>query len=163
MFWKYIAKLLILQSKNKNIQNNNAMKHIGSQSDFKEHRDNELHKAFARQLKNTATTDDKNFYTNVVKTPCSRFWVSELRAAEVVGRMRKGRPLSATVLPEKRRMYQEINTRVEAWMEENPDQPLIRGVEAVVWGAAPEFYMSPETARKNIRRILAEARERRKG
>ncbi|MDE7496054.1 MAG: hypothetical protein K2M67_04320, partial [Muribaculaceae bacterium] len=99
----------------------------------------------------------------VVKTPCSRFWVSELRAAEVVSRMRTGRPLSPDTLPEKRRMYREINARVDRWLEENPDQPLIRGVEAVVWGAAPEFYMSPETARKNIRRILAEARERRKG
>lgn len=138
------------------------MKHSGALSDFSEIRDNELHGAFAAQLKRGKPVENnETFYTNIVKTPCSRFWVSGERAALVISKMMRGKMLPENVLPEKRRMYDEILRRVNIYMKENPDIPLYRAVEAVVWDSAPEFYMSAETARKHIRRILRHTKERR--
>lgn len=136
------------------------MKHKGSTSDFSRLRDLELHASFAAQLKNPDIRDNKSLYTGTVKTGCSRFWVSEERASEIVAGMLKGKKIS-NMLDEKRRMYEEIKHRVDKMRKVNPQQSLYKTVEQVVWEPAPEFYLSPESARKIIRRILLERRERR--
>ncbi len=136
------------------------MKHKGSISDFSAQRDAELHRVFAVQLANPAVRDNATLYSNVVKSPCSRFWVSEIRAAEVVSAIRKG-TVPSNMHFEKRRMYDEIATRVDVILKRNPSMPLSRAVESVVWSPAPEFYLAAESARKMIRRILREMKERR--
>lgn len=136
------------------------MKHKGSISDFSEQRDAELHASFATQLRNPSVRNNKSLYTGTVKTPCSRFWVSEERASEIVASMLKGKKIN-NMLNEKRRMYEEIRNRVEKIRKEQPQLSLYRAVEQAIWNPAPEFYLSPESARKMIRRILLERKERR--
>lgn len=136
------------------------MKKKGSISDFTGNRNSELYRSFSEQLRNPLVSGNVDLYANTVRSPCSRFWVSERRAAEVVSALRKGGNLPA-MLEEKRRMYVEIRKRAEEILAKNPGLSLSRAVEQAVWSPAPEFYLSPETARKTIRRILRDIKERR--
>ncbi|MBD5203850.1 MAG: hypothetical protein HDS82_03120 [Bacteroidales bacterium] len=136
------------------------MKKKGSISDFTGIRNGELYRSFSTQLRNPMVENNGELYLNTVKSPCSRFWVSERRAAEVVSALRKGSNLPA-MLEEKRRMYEEIYKRTEDILVKNPELSLSRAVEQAVWSPAPEFYLSPETARKTIRHILRNLKERR--
>lgn len=115
-----------------------------------------------RQLGSSAPINDrKEFYTRVVKSPCSRFWVSEMRAAVVISLMLRGK-CPDDMLPEKRRMYEAIYSRVTEIMKGREDMCLSHAVEEAVWSPAPEFYMAPETARKVIRRMQRQTKERRR-
>lgn len=133
------------------------MKSKGDFSDFIQHRDNELKEAYRRQMKRGGASSTAEIYENMVREPAPRFWVGEEHAAEVVSRMRKGE--TPVVLASRRRMYAEIFRRVERMLADQPGIPLIEAVVRVVNSPAPEFYMSAETARRQLRLILRRSRE----
>lgn len=82
----------------------------------------------------------------VVNMPSSRFWVSEERAAVIVGLMRAGKRLPK-MLKTKKEMFREIYRRYVKFAEKNPELTLLEAVSAVVYQPAPKFYLTPKSAR----------------
>lgn len=75
-----------------------------------------------------------------------RFWVSSERATIVVSEMRRGNDLSF-MNPCKRAMYEEIKKRVDALEKKTGETRLCILVEQVVCQPAPEFYLTPGSAK----------------
>lgn len=138
------------------------MKKLGSTSDFTEARDKELLRAVRRRVMDPRCKSMTEVYAQAVTEPCSRFWVSERRAAEVISKMLRGVDPDWKSVPLRRKMYQELCRRVIAWREENPGHPLSDAVFAVVNSQAPEFYLTPESAMVIVSRIMKRNAERRR-
>ena len=60
------------------------MKKLGSTSDFTEARNKELLRAVRRLVMDPSCKSMTEVYARAVMEPCSRFWVSEMRAADVI-------------------------------------------------------------------------------
>lgn len=134
------------------------MKHQGSRPDFTDLRNRELMLTFRRVLAERRYFNVREDFRLVVDQPCSRFWVSEERAAAVVSAMLRGRPVLAGMRHSKQEMYREIHRRVLAMRASDPSAPLFDLVFAVVGSPAPRFYLSPKYAADIIYRILRENR-----
>lgn len=139
-----------------------VMKKLGSTSDFTEARDKELLGAVRRLVMDPSCKSMTEVYARAVMEPCSRFWVSERRAAEVISKMLRGVDPDWKSVPLRRKMYQELCRRVIAWRGENPGHPLSDAVFAAVNSQAPEFYLTPESAMVIVSRIMKRNAERRR-
>lgn len=134
------------------------MKKEGSHSEFIDQRDDELLRAFRRVLTSGRGESLAEMFGMAAKEKASRFWVSERRATEVISLMMR-RPESVdTMLPEKRRMFEKILRRVRVKMREREGRPLYHYVFDAVNEEAPEFYLTPKSAKI----IIYAARRRRK-
>ncbi len=130
------------------------MKKRGAVVEFTPQRDEELLKAFKSQLHLLGTIPLQEVFTRAAMSPASRFWVSERRAMIVVSRMIKGdRILSMNT--KKREMFYEIYRRVKRIMEEERGITLTEATFRAVNSPAPEFYLTPKSARAMIYRIRA--------
>lgn len=138
------------------------MKKLGSTSDFTEARDKELLRAVRRLVMDPRCKSMTEVYAQAVTEPCSRFWVSERRAAEVISKMLRGVDPDWKSVPLRCKMYQELCRRVIAWREENPGHHLSDAVFAAVNSQAPEFYLTPESAMVIVSRIMKRNAERRR-
>lgn len=128
------------------------MKKPGSVSDFTPQRDRELLAAFKNQLHLLGDVPLPEIFHRAARQPASRFWVSERRAAAVVSKMLKG-DLILSMNPKKREMYYEIFRRVERILNERPGCCLTDAVFEAVNSPAPEFYLTPKSARVMIYRL----------
>lgn len=139
------------------------MKKTGNISDFAEERDAALMAAYRQELTETRATSLDSIAAGVAVRPCSRFWVSEERAVAVISAMLRGRDVTATMHPSKRRMYEEIYRRTMALRARRPHASLISVIPEVIYSEAPEFYLSPRYIRDRIinARNLTEKRCRR--
>jgi len=130
------------------------MKKIGSVVEFTPQRDEELLKAFKSQLHLLGTIPLQEIFTRAAMQPASRFWVSERRAMIVISKMIKGdRILSMN--PKKREMFYEIYRRVRSIIKDEPDITLTEATFRAVNSQAPEFYLTPKSARAMIYRLRA--------
>lgn len=138
------------------------MRREGSISDFKPQRDSELAAVFRRLLVGGAGGSLRELFGMAARQPSSRFWVSEHRAAIVIRDMlHRNRDISG-MKEQTRRMYEEIYRRVRARLSEEPGRPVYHVVFEVVNGPAPEFYLTPESAKILIYQSLKAERERRR-
>lgn len=102
-------------------------------------------------------------FERIVTLPASRFWVSEQRATVVVGTMcREARERGCTprywnalrsMHPSKRRMYEEIYRRYLLFKEDHHAKSIYWCVSSVVRQRAPEFYITPDSAKVIFYRI----------
>lgn len=123
------------------------MKKKGNTLEFTKERKDELFAAIrAEGASASCRFDLLQACTRAVVRPASRFWVSEERATRVLSAMAKGEILSSATELSKRRMYEEINRRVEALRPNRETEPLVNLVREVVYEPAPEHYISPVTA-----------------
>lgn len=129
------------------------MKHKGNISDFREERDIDLHRSFMDVLRTATETPLSAMFALAASRPSKRFWVSEGRAAIVLGAMRRGESLPHSMLPKRRAMFEELFRRVSERMEREPGLCLTHAVNEVVYEEAPEFYLAPEAARSIIYRL----------
>lgn len=131
------------------------MKKTGSTSDFSKQRDKELYARFLDLLRSPGETPLRDLFGMAASKPASRFWVSERRAADVIGAMLsgKGEATREKMYPKRREMYDELLRRVKALMLERPGLCMTHAVDEAVNSEAPEFYMTPESARCIIYRI----------
>lgn len=122
------------------------MKKKGSKSEFAGQRNSELEAAFRRiaAMRHVTTTDE--IFRRVAASPASRFWVSEQRAAEVIGRMLKGDRLD-TMRPKRREMFLKILELVLEYRRAHPVATISSAAWYAVNSPAPEFYITPESAR----------------
>ena len=123
------------------------MKRKGSKSDFSEERNAELRAAFFSQA-TYSTSDDA--LRRVIGKPSSRFWVDPDRARDVMSRMERDPESIAGMNPERRRMYSALYDRYRAVRSRNPSASKISCVSMAVFSGAPEFYITPSTARSII-------------
>lgn len=138
------------------------MKKRGVKFEYEEERDRDLMRAYCEQLRRlydehggVQLLDD--VFRRLVRMPSSRFWVSETRAAVVVGAMCReadrvgGTPRRWETLRRmrttKRRMYAEIYRRYRLRQQARPDLGIFQNVTYVVLQAAPEFYITPDSAK----------------
>ena len=128
------------------------MKKSGSIQEFKEARDRELLASFRHVLATAQGVPLREMYGMAARRPCSRFWVSEERASEVMSRMMQGKD-DEKMRPQRRRMYDEIRKRVDRKLREEPGMPLCHAVGEVVNSPAPEFYLTDSSALVIISRL----------
>lgn len=123
------------------------MKHTGSFCEYNDERNRDLMRVFRSVIISSSNIRLHDIFRIVVNSPSQRFWVSEKRAAVVVGDIVRGRdPLSA-MTSNKREMYIEILSRVLRLMRSSPDMALGDAVAKVVSSPAPKFYLTPDSAR----------------
>ena len=103
----------------------------------------------------------EEIYKMVVEMPSSRFWVSEERAATIVLNIIKGDKLES-MKAKKRLMYFEIYKRVMEAKKKNPDAPISYLTFDVVSSPAPQFYLTPQSAKTIISKIKRKWYEARK-
>lgn len=128
------------------------MKHKGSKFEYEEERDKDLMRAYREQLSLCDSIILSDIFRKVVLMPSSRFWVSEERASIVVASMMKGDKLER-MRPTTREMYKEIYKRVRKQKEEHADKSLSEIVFCVIRQPAPQFYLTPDSARVIVSRI----------
>lgn len=134
------------------------MKHRGNTSDFIAHRDLELHRSFMEVLGSAAGVPLREMFALAAQRPASRFWVSEGRACVVIGAMRRG-VVDEKMISKRREMFEEIYRRVCVKMEADPNLCLTHAVNETIYEPAPEFYLTPESARSIIYRRRRKARQ----
>ena len=121
------------------------MKHPGNTYDFSAQRAHELLMAWREITTAAEVIDWKNIFQDIVNSPCSRFWVSEERAAIVMAKMERGDRL-LQMTPTKREMYHEMYRRYLALRADDPQADMNTLCYRVVNSPAPKFYLTPYTA-----------------
>ncbi|MDE6340550.1 MAG: hypothetical protein K2K97_12350 [Muribaculaceae bacterium] len=96
----------------------------------------------------------EELFTRASLSPASRFWVSERRAMVVMSQMLKGDRL-LSMNPKRREMFYEIFHRVKEILRKEPDLTLTEASFRAVNSPAPQFYLTPKTARAMIYRLRA--------
>jgi len=122
------------------------MKKIGSVAEFGHMRDAELLSAFRRAVAGSRVAATSEYYRLAVATPASRFWVSERRASEVIGQMLRGRSI-AGMTPMRQKMYRELYRRAVAYRASHPGATIYEATFEAVNSPAPEFYLTPLSAK----------------
>lgn len=122
------------------------MRKKGNTLEFGQERRDELLAAIRYECADSGRFDLLSACRRAVVRPASRFWVSEERAARVLASMAAGRPVLEGMEASKRRMYVEIQRRVDALRPGRENEPLVALVRDVVYEPAPEHYISAVSA-----------------
>ena len=132
--------------------------------DFEDERNADLMRNFKELLHKSKHIHMPTVYSQLVKLPARRFWVSEKRAAIVVGRMMRGCDLSK-MNPVKAEMFREIYKRtMEMRNGDDTDKESIYKTDSeVIMQQAPRFYLTPNSAKVIICRLNRKEKRRRKG
>jgi hypothetical protein len=129
------------------------MKPHGSILRFTKRRNDELIKAYRYQLGIAKHIKVYDIGAALVNMPASRFWVSEDRAAIVIGAMMSGRGLPKNMRPTKREMFTAIYEHVVQLQQKYPDMSIRDLTAKAVNCPAPKFYMLPRSALDVIYKI----------
>jgi hypothetical protein len=128
------------------------VKYYGSILDFTQERNQELMRVYQEKLSKAGYIVMPKIFEQVANSPCSRFWVSEERAAIVISTL-----LADKVIPNmrknKREMFYEIFRRFLIAREQYPEKSIYALAIMVVNQPAPKFYMTPRTVGELIYRI----------
>ena len=111
-----------------------------------------MHRIFMEVLRNGGDMPLREMFGAAAARPASRFWVSETRAAIVIGAMMRGHE-PERMYRKRREMFEEIYRRVREKMAADPALLMTHAVNQTVYEPAPEFYLTPESARSIIYRI----------
>lgn len=127
------------------------MKKQGSISDFMEERDTELRDLFlSRSGREAALYTTDHLLERAVKSPSSRFWVDPERARDILSRYSKDAHALDRMLPGRRAMYEALYARYASIRESKPLASMIECVTEAVYSEAPEFFLTPWTARRIV-------------
>lgn len=131
------------------------MKYIGSHFEYEDERNRELVRAVTEQMTTgSGYMQLKDACRLAVLSPCSRFWVSEERAAIVMSQLSKGEDIDKIIRsPTKREMYLEIFSRVKTILAKHPGMSIYDATFDVVTERAPKFYLTPASAKVIYYRI----------
>lgn len=139
------------------------MKKKNSTAEFGKERNEFLIRAFRESIAAQSRISINNAFKQAAEVPAPRFWVSEARAAVVLGKMAAGENPTESMFPEKRDMYREMFARFLELREQYPDTSVNELVFRVVNDEAPRSYLSWHRARVIIFSEMSRLkRERRK-
>lgn len=128
------------------------MKYYGSILDFTQERNQELMRVYQDKLSKAGYIVMPKIFEQVANSPCSRFWVSEERAAIVISTLLAGKVVP-NMRRNKREMFDEIFRRFLIVREQYPEKSIYALAIMVVNQPAPKFYMTPRTVGELIYRI----------
>lgn len=128
------------------------MKYYGSILDFTQERNQELMRVYQEELSKAGYIVMPKIFEQVANSPCSRFWVSEERAAIVISTLLAGKVVP-NMRKNKREMFDEIFRRFLIVREQYPEKSIYALTIMVVNQPAPKFYMTPRTVGELIYRI----------
>ena len=128
------------------------MKYYGSILDFTQERNQELMRVYQEELSKAGYIVMPKIFEQVANSPCSRFWVSEERAAIVISTLLAGKVIP-NMRKNKREMFEEIFRRFLIVREQYPEKSIYALAIMVVNQPAPKFYMTPRTIGELIYRI----------
>lgn len=128
------------------------MKYYGSILDFTKERNQELLRVYQEKLSEAGYIIMPKIFEQVANSPCSRFWVSEERAAIVISSLLAGKSL-LNMRENKCEMFDEIFQRFLVLREKYPEKSIYALATMVVNQPAPKFYMTPRTIGELIYRI----------
>lgn len=128
------------------------MKYYGSILDFTQERNQELMRVYQEELSKAGYIVMPKIFEQVANSPCSRFWVSEERAAIVISTLLAGK-VTPNMRKNKREMFDEIFRRFLIAREQYPEKSIYALAIMVVNQPAPKFYMTPRTVGELIYRI----------
>lgn len=132
------------------------MKHKGNISEIGEMCADDFYATYKRILdrhfsgEDTAPFTARSVITETINSPASRYWVSEERANQVVCTVLKGTNTLDKMMPERRKMYEDIISQVKDIMNGNPDMSICDAVHIVLERPAPRFYVTESYAIKII-------------
>ena len=122
------------------------MKPNGAEFEYKKERNEDLLRVYRELTHSTRYIRTPELYQELVRQPSKRFWVSEERAAVVLSSIFKGNMLHS-MSKNKRKMFLEIFQRAKLLREQQPCLSIYEIAIKVVGQQAPEFYLTPESAR----------------
>lgn len=128
------------------------MKYYGSILDFTQERNQELMRIYQEELSKAGYIVMPKIFEQVANSPCSRFWVSEERAAIVISTLLAGKVIP-NMRKNKREMFDEIFRRFLIARKQYPEKSIYALAIMVVNQPAPKFYMTPRTVGELIYRI----------
>lgn len=128
------------------------MKNFGCTFEYEKERNEDLMRAYHEDISKCKYIHLKDVWRRISCMPSSRFWVSEERAAIVVGKMMRGDNI-AGMRPLKREMFAEIFRRVQLIQKEHTDYSIYKCTFFAVNSPAPKFYMTPLSIRVTIYKI----------
>lgn len=121
--------------------------------EYRDERNSDLLRVFRECVMSSPEEESMEVvYQRIVESKSTRFWVSEEQASKVISYMMKGNNIDY-MGNNKKRMFEEIYSRVMKLRIENPDMRIFRLVEIVVAQEAPCFYMTPGSAKVIISQI----------
>lgn len=123
------------------------MKKKKSTFEFERERNLFLLQAFRESIAAQSRISLNKAFKVAAASPAPRFWVSEARAAAVIGKMLAGEDPTAGMQPEKRDMYRELFGRFVRLRESFPDESISELCFRLVNDEAPRSYMSWHRAR----------------
>lgn len=118
--------------------------------DYIEERSHELFAAYKDALGTQGGS--REVFRRVAMSACSRFWVSEERAAVVVARMLRGRDIGHMGRM-RRAMFEELHRRVALRRAASPEKSITELVREAVHSPAPCFYLTATTVSVLISKI----------
>lgn len=121
-------------------------KHPGNTSPYTQMRNDDLREAYRRVIADKPYIDLKVALEETVKQPARRFYVSEERAFHRI-RILIRRCDMPRQLNTRDRMFADILSRVKCLRQEKPQLSLRACVWRVIRQPAPEFYLTPESAK----------------
>ena len=128
------------------------MKKKGTISQLKHERDEDLMRAYTKELSGRPHILLPDVLRAVVSSQSKRFWVTSERASIVIYNMLKGDKLE-NMRPLKRKMFREIYRRVMKLKKNYPQLSISILTEQVVAEPAPEFYITWQSAKTILSRI----------
>lgn len=128
------------------------MRHKGSYSDIGRECAEQLMKSYKKAIRDTFDEEGTplvhdQLIDRAINTPTERFYVSDMRAYQVVSAVRRGEPLLQNMIPQRAEMYEEILRRTEELLANSPDRPLYEIVAEIVEMPAPKFYLTHGSAK----------------
>lgn len=139
------------------------MRKKNSTLEFGRERNEFLLRSFRESIAAQSKISLDNAFRQATEKPAPRFWVSEVRASNVIGKMLSGDDPTADMVPEKREMYREMFARFMVLREENPGASIAQLCFQVVNDKAPRSYMSWHRARVLIYEEISRQRKERRG
>ena len=124
--------------------------------EYSRERSDDLMRAYDEYIASCGHIRMPDVYERIVKMPSRRFWVSDIRATLVVSAMMRNDARKERMWPLRRKMYEEIYRRVTALRRERPWLTVSESCAIVVSGPAPEFYLTPGSAKMMVCRARKE-------
>ena len=128
------------------------MRKIGSVSQFASARNQEMQRAFRSIAASPEALSSEEMFSRLVNSPSSRFWVSEERAAEIIGRMFRGDTLKG-MKPHRREMFQTLFRIAADYIRLHPGASFTDAAFHAVHTPAPKFFITPGSARTIFSRM----------
>lgn len=135
------------------------MKFKGSRCDFAQERDADLLRAYREIISGRDNFSLSEIEAILLKSPSSRFWVSEGRAYRVILDMLKGKSIDY-MIPTRKAMFMEIFRRFNIYREQYPSLTKMEIIFHICNEEAPSFYLTQYSIHVILCRVRKEEKQR---